>query len=264
MKEKIDAKALFKLGYGLYVVTTNDGARDNGLIVNTVTQVSSDPLCISVAISKQNHSHDSIRSSGKMNVNCLTETAPFALFRHFGFQSGKTVDKFADWPHRRSENGLAVLTEHVNGVISLVTRQYVDLGSHGLFLCDVVEAQVLSQEPTMTYAYYHAKVKPRPAADAEKTGYVCRICGYVYRGDPLPEDFICPLCKHGAADFEKITVKTEEKKMKGVCDICGWSYDVAAGDAENGIAPGTAPADLPEDFVCPLCGVGKEHFKEEA
>ena len=263
MKEKIDAKALVKLGYGLYVVTTNNGVRDNGLIVNTVTQVAAEPLCVAVAVSKQTYSFGSIAESGKMNVNCLTEDAPFDLFRIFGFQSGRDTDKFATVPFRRGENGLAVLTAHVNGVISLAVRKYVDLGSHGLFLCDVTGAEVLSQAPTMTYAYYHARVKPRPAA-VEKTGYVCRICGYVYEGEELPADFICPLCKHGAADFEKITVKTEEKLMRCVCEICGWGYDVAAGDSENGIAPGTKLSDLPEDFVCPVCGVGKEHFKEEA
>jgi rubredoxin len=244
-------------------MSARQGDRDNACIINTAVQVANNPTRISVAAIKGNLTHDMILATGKCNLSPLSTDAPFSLFERFGMQSGRSVDKLATWPHRRGENGLAVLTEHVNGVISLQTRQYVDLGSHGLFLCDVVGAEVLSQEPTMTYSYYHANVKPRPAASTEKTSYVCRICGYVYEGDPLPEDFICPLCKHGAADFEKVTVKTEEKKMKGVCDICGWSYDVAKGDPENGIAPGTAPGDLPEDFVCPVCGVGKDHFKTE-
>ncbi len=263
MQQNVDAKALFKLGYGLYVVTTREGERDNGLIVNTVMQLTSDPLRVAVAVNKSNYSHNVIEKTGKMNVNCLTVEAPFKVFEVFGFQSGRDVNKFADCTPARSENGLVVLPRYINGMISLRVAQTMDLGTHSLFVCDVTEARVISQAESMTYAYYHANVKPKPAP-AEKTGYICKICGYVYEGEPLPDDFICPICKHGAADFEKITVKTEEKSMKVVCDVCGWSYDVATGDPDNGIAPGTKLADLPESFACPLCGVGKDSFSEQA
>lgn len=200
---KTDQKALFKLGYGLYVVTVNDGVRDSGLIVNTVMQQTGEPCLVSVTVSKANYSHDVIKNTGKMNVNCLTEGAPFSVFETFGFQSGREVDKFKDGVKRRSENGLAVLTESVNAFLSLEVEQYLDLGTHGLFLCRVTESEVLGSDPSMTYAYYHAKVKPKPQT-AQKKGYVCKICGYVYEGEPLPPDFICPWCKHGAEAFEPI------------------------------------------------------------
>lgn len=261
----IDPKALFKLGYGLYVVTTNDGTKDNGLIVNTVMQVTSNPDCIAVAINKSNYSHDVARNSGKMTVNCLTEEAPFRVFEVFGFQSGRNVDKFADCAPQRGENGLVILPKYINAAIELSVKQYSDLGSHGLFICDITASRVISNAASMTYAYYHANVKPKPQK-AEKTGYVCKICGYVYEGEPLPEDFICPICKHGAADFEKITPtrdfenNKEEETMQYACEVCGWVYDEAKGDPDNGIAPGTKFEDLPESFACPVCGVGKDQF----
>ncbi len=263
----IDPKALFKLGYGLYVVTTNDGVKDNGLILNTVMQVTSNPDRIAIAINKSNYSHDVVRKSGKMTVNCLTESAPFQVFQTFGFQSGRNVDKLAGQTFTRGENGLAILSEHINAVIELAVEQYSDLGSHGLFICGITASQTVSDAPSMTYAYYHANVKPKPPK-AEKTGYVCKICGYVYEGDTLPADFVCPLCKHGAADFERITVgegaqkEKEKNKMKYSCNVCGWVYDEAKGDPENGIAPGTKFEDLPADFVCPVCGVDKEQFSK--
>ena len=199
------APALFHLQYGLYVVTCHDGNRDNGLILNTVTQVTNSPNRLAVAINKQNYSHDVIRQSGKMNVNCLTTDAPFELFERFGFQSGKTTDKFDSLTPRRSENGLAVLPQYINAFLCLSVEQYVDLGTHGLFICAVDSAQTLSDTETMTYTYYQSNVKPKPQAKQEqKTGYVCKICGYVYEGEVLPDDFICPLCKHGAEDFEKL------------------------------------------------------------
>ena len=199
----IDNTALFRLGYGLYVVTSNDGTRDNGLIVNTVMQVTVNPDRIAVCINKANYSHDVIRKQKKMNVNCLSVSAPFSVFQRFGFASGRDTDKFAQGVSRRAENGLAVLEEYTNACISLSVDEYTDLGSHGLFICSITEAVVLSKEPSMSYAYYHANVKPKPAP-AQKKGYVCKICGYVYEGEELPEDYICPLCKHGAADFEPI------------------------------------------------------------
>ena len=201
--DKNDLTALFKIGYGLYVVTSNDGKKDNGLIVNTVSQVTSTPNRIAVTINKANYSHHVIKQTGKMNINCLTVDAPFRVFEVFGFQSGRHVDKFADCEPLRSDNGLVFLPRYINSFLSLKVEQYVDLDTHGMFICSVSEARVLSDRETMTYAYYHANVKPKPET-AGKKGYVCKICGYVYEGDPLPEDFICPLCKHGAADFEPI------------------------------------------------------------
>lgn len=195
--------ALFRIGYGLYVVTSNDGKRDNGLIVNTVTQVSDRPNLIAVNINKNNYSHHVIKQSGKMNVNCLSVDAPFSVFETFGFQSGRNVDKFANCDPVRSDNGLVILPRYINAAFSLKVEQYVDLGTHGMFICSVTEARVISDKATMTYAYYFDNVKPKPKTEGKK-GYVCKICGYVYEGDTLPDDFVCPLCKHGAADFEPI------------------------------------------------------------
>ena len=204
MDTSMDMKALFKIGYGLYVVTSNDGKKDNGLILNTVMQVTNAPARIALAINKANYSHDVIKKSGAMTVNCLTVDAPFAVFERFGFQSGKSVDKFEGQEIVRAQNGLAVLPEYSNAFFSLKVIDYSDLGSHGMFICEITEARVLSDKESMTYAYYHANVKPKPA-QKKKSGYVCKICGYVYEGEPLPPDFICPLCKHGAEDFEKLT-----------------------------------------------------------
>jgi len=201
--EKYNLTALFRIGYGLYVVTCRNGEKDNGLIINTVTQVTNTPNRVAVTINKDSYSHHIIRQTGKMNVNCLTTEAPFKVFEHFGFASGRNVDKFADCQPLRSGNGLVILPRYVNAYLSLQVEEYVDMDTHGMFICSVTEAQVLSDEESMTYAYYHANVKPKPRTEGKK-GYVCKICGYIYEGDPLPEDFICPLCKHGAADFEPI------------------------------------------------------------
>ena len=200
---KNDLTALFNIGYGLYVITSNDGKKDNGLIVNTVTQVTNTPNRIAVTINKENYSHHVIKQTGKMNINCLTVDAPFTVFEKFGFVSGRNVDKFADCTPLRSDNSLVFLPRYINSFMSLKVEQYVDLDTHGMFICSVTEARVLSDRETMTYTYYQNNVKPKPETEGKK-GYVCKICGYVYEGEPLPEDFICPLCKHGAADFEKI------------------------------------------------------------
>ena len=200
---KNDLTALFNIGYGLYVVTSNDGKKDNGLIVNTVTQVTNTPNRIAVTINKANYSHHVIKQTGKMNINCLTTDAPFSVFEKFGFTSGRNTDKFAGTEPLRSDNGLVFLPRHINSFMSLKVEQYVDLDTHGMFICEVTEARVISDAETMTYSYYHANVKPKPQTEGKK-GYVCKICGYVYEGETIPEDFICPLCKHGAADFEPI------------------------------------------------------------
>ncbi len=200
---KNDLTALFKIGYGLYVVTSNDGKKDNGLIVNTVTQVTDTPNRVAVTINKQNYSHHVIKQTGIMNVNCLSTAAPFKVFETFGFQSGRTVDKFADCTPLRSDNGLVFLPRYINAFMSLKVEQYVDFGTHGMFICSITEARVISNAETMTYTYYQNNVKPKPQTNGKK-GFVCKICGYIYEGDVLPDDFICPLCKHGAADFEPI------------------------------------------------------------
>lgn len=200
---KNDMSALFRIGYGLYVVTSNDGKHDNGLIVNTVTQVSDNPNRIAVNINKANYSYHVIKRTGIMNVNCLSTEAPFKVFEQFGFRSGRNVNKFEGCTPARADNGLVILTHYINAAFSLKVEDYVDLGSHGMFICSVTEARVMSDKPTMTYDYYHKNVKPKPET-AGKKGYVCKVCGYVYEGEELPADYICPLCKHGAADFEPI------------------------------------------------------------
>ena len=178
---KNDLSALFKIGYGLYVVTSNDGKRDNGLIVNTVTQVTNSPNRIAVAINKENYSHHVIKQTGIMNINCLSEDAPFSVFETFGFASGRNVDKFANFTPLHADNGLAFLPRYINAFLSLRVEQYVDLGTHGLFICSVTEARVISDAPSMTYAYYQEHVKPKPET-AGKKGFVCKICGYIYEG----------------------------------------------------------------------------------
>ena len=200
---KNDLSALFNIGYGLYVVTCSDGKKDNGLIVNTVTQVTNTPNRVAVTINKANYSHHVIKQTGVMNVNCLTEDAPFRVFEDFGFVSGRNVDKLAHWEKPRSDNGLVFLPRYINSFLSLKVEQYIDLDTHGMFICSVTELRVLSDHPTMTYTYYQNNVKPKPQTEGKK-GYVCKICGYVYEGEELPDDFICPLCKHGVADFEEI------------------------------------------------------------
>ena len=196
-------RAIFKIGYGLYVVTCNDGKKDNGLIVNSVVQLTSTPKTVAVAINKQNYSHDVILETKKMNVNILNIDAPFSVFKNFGFQSGRTADKFKDVKSGKAQNGLQVLFENINAFLCLEVQQYVDMGTHGLFICGVTDAGVLNDKETMTYSYYQQNVKPKPQK-TEKKGFVCKICGYVHEGDTLPEDFSCPLCKHPASDFEPI------------------------------------------------------------
>ena len=200
---KNENAALFKLGYGLYVVTTNDGEKDNGCILNSVMQVTSTPNRVAVAINKQNYTHDIVMKTNKLNINCIAESAPFSLFQNFGFRSGRDTDKLSDVAFERSNNGLAVLKDNINAYMSLWVESTVDLDTHTLFICFVTQMDEISEERTMTYTYYQDHVKPKPQTEG-KRGYVCKICGYVYEGDKLPEDIVCPLCKHGAADFEPI------------------------------------------------------------
>ncbi len=204
----LDPTALFTLSYGLYVLTAREGGRDLGCIVNTVTQLTENPTRIAVSVNKQNFTNEVIQRTGLFNVSVLTEAAPMDLFRHFGFQSGRDVDKFAGRADPVSENGLRYLDGPVNALISGKVEQAIDCGTHMLYIALVTEARKLSDAPSMTYAYYFANVKPRPqpkpAQEKPRRGFVCRICGYFYEGDELPPDFICPLCKHGAADFEPV------------------------------------------------------------
>ena len=199
---KNDLSALFKIGYGLYVITTNDGKKDNGMIVNSVQQVTSKPNRIAVTINKDNYTHHIIMQTRKLNLNCLSVDAPFSVFEKFGFQSGRITDKFKDFDVLRSDNNLVFLPKYINSFMSLDVEQYIDLGTHGMFICSISEARVINDNQSMTYAYYFSNVKPKP--EVKKKGWVCKICGYVYEGDELPEDIVCPLCKHGASDFEPL------------------------------------------------------------
>ena len=203
LANKNDLTALFRIGYGLYVVTSNDGKKDNGLIVNTVIQLTDTPNRVAVNINKANYSHHVIKQTGMLNVNCLSTEAPFSVFQQFGFQTGRSVDKFAGQTVHRSDNGLVFLDKYINAFMSLKVEDYVDLGTHGMFICSVTEARVMSNQETMTYTYYQKNVKPKPETEGKK-GVVCTVCGYSDEGDELPADYICPLCKHGAADFEPI------------------------------------------------------------
>ena len=200
---KNDLNALFNIGYGLYVVTSNDGTRDNGLIVNTVSQVTNTPNRVAVTINKANYSYHIIQQTGILNVNCLDVSAPFSVFQNFGFRSGRTADKFEGIEELRSDNGLRFLPRYVNSFMSLKVESVVDLDTHGMFICSVTEARVMSDRQTMSYTYYQDNVKPKPETEGKK-GFVCKVCGWIYEGDTLPDDIVCPLCKHGAADFEPI------------------------------------------------------------
>ena len=200
----MDNKVLFNIGYGLYVLTANEGEKDNGCIINTVMQVTSDPLQIAIAVNKKNYTNEMIQRTKKFNVSILSESSKFEIFKHFGFQSGRDVDKFASfYDTKRSPNGVLYITQNTNSYMSAYVKQEIDLGTHTLFIAQLVAAEILSEEPTVTYTYYQNNIKPKPQK-TEKKGWICKICGYIYEGEYLPPDFICPICKHSAADFEKI------------------------------------------------------------
>ena len=202
----VDTKALYKLSYGLFLLTAKLGDKHNGCIINTASQITSDPLTLCVTVNKQNYTHDMILKSGKMNISVLTENAPFELYKRFGFQSGIDTDKFQEFSDiEESENGLYYLTKDCCAVLSCNVVHTIDCQTHTLFIVSVSEAKVLSDDPAVTYEYYHKHIKQTTVKkDDSKKGYVCKICGYVYEGEPLPEDFICPWCKHPASDFEKL------------------------------------------------------------
>ena len=213
----MDTTALFRIGYGLYVVTANDG-KDNGCIINTFSQITSEPNRVILAVNKLNHTHDMIKATGKFNVSMLTTAVPFSVFQHFGFQSGRDTDKFADWKDAaRSENGLLYLNKYTNAYISGKVIDSIDFGTHTLFAADVTDAEVLSDETSVTYDFYMKSIKPKPKK-TKKKGWRCRICGFVYEGDELPKDYVCPLCKHGAEEFEPIPADEPEKDL---ADLAG-------------------------------------------
>lgn len=200
----MDNIAFFKIGYGLYVLTCEENGKDNGCIVNTVIQATDIPKRLIVAVNKQNKTCDMIKNTKKLCVSVLDERADFEIFKHFGFQSGKDVDKFESFTDaKRAGNGVLYVTKATNAYFSAEVTDTVDLGTHLLFIADVSEAEVLSDKPTVTYTYYQDNIKPKPEK-SEKKGWRCKICGYVYEGEELPADFICPLCKHPASDFEQI------------------------------------------------------------
>lgn len=204
----MDKKTLFNLSYGLFVLTAAENGRDNGCIINTVAQLTSDPVLISAAVNKNNLTHDMIKNTGLMNISVIDNTADFSLFRHFGFSSGRDRSKFGTEESHKfmpaySDNGLLYIKNGTNAFISCKVRSETDLGSHTLFIAEMTDGKVLSDNRSMTYADYHENVKPKPQTE-KKRGWVCKICGYIYEGDELPDGYICPVCKHGAEDFERI------------------------------------------------------------
>lgn len=256
----MDMKAMNNISYGLYVLTASNGSFSNGCIINTLTQVTSSPNRVSVTVNKANFTCYMIKASGKFNVSMIDVTADFSLFTHFGFCTGRWENKFFEFPFKRAENGVPYIPDHTCAYLSGEVVQEIDLGTHIMFIADVTAAEVLSSNAPMTYAYYHANVKPKPAAapkaaeGSEGERWICNICGYIYEGH-LPDDFICPLCKHGAADFSRLDGDVPEKEEpkpvsdgeeKWICSVCGYVYEGA----------------LPEDFVCPICSVGADEFKK--
>lgn len=259
----MDKKAMYKISYGLFVVTANAGDRDNGCITNTLAQVTSEPNRVSLTVNKSNFTHDMIVQSGSFTASVISCDADFSLFKHFGFQSGRDTDKFAGYADcKRSSSGEMIVTRGTNAYISAKVCQTVDLGTHTMFIADVTDMEILSQAQSATYEYYQSNIKPKPEAvgttPAGETIWRCVICGYEYVGEELPDDYICPICKHPASDFEKVTNTpakdehipvgtTPEGKTIWRCTVCGYEYE---GD------------ELPEDFTCPLCGVPASDFEK--
>ncbi len=198
----MDNNVMFKISYGLYILTAKDGDKANGCVINTLQQVTTSPNRIAITVNKGNFTHDMIAKTGKFNVSILSEKADFDTFKHFGFQSGRDVDKFDGYPYETAANGIPYITKGANSFLSGEVISTSDLGTHTMFIADVADGEVISDDSSLTYDYYHKHIKESP--QQTKKGWVCKICGYVYEGDELPPDFVCPLCKHGAADFEKL------------------------------------------------------------
>ena len=260
----MDKKAMYKLSYGLFILTAREGEKDNGCVINTAIQAASTPNQISVCVNKANFTHDMIMRTGAFTISVISQKASFDLFKHFGFQSGKNVNKFADFKDcKRGENGIFYITQGTNAFISIKVEKTEDLGSHTMFVGEITDMEVLSDDTSATYEYYMNNIKPKPEAVGKtadgKTIWRCKICGYEYVGEELPDDFICPICKHPAADFEKVTNTSaakvaenkiqstssmEERKMdKWVCPVCGYVHEGPEAPAE-----------------CPVCHVKGEKF----
>lgn len=200
----MDKKAMFNLSYGLFILTARDGQKDNGCIVNTVIQVTETPNLITAVVNKQNYTHDIIAKTRGFNVSILSEDSKFQTYKHWGFQSGQNTDKLEGIEFKRSANGIIYITNETNAFISAKVISTSDLGTHSLFLAEVTDSEILSDIESVTYSYYHKNIKPKPNEQEKKKGYICTVCGYIYEGEVLPEDFICPWCKHPASDFEPI------------------------------------------------------------
>ena len=254
----MNTKALYNLTYGVYLMSAKDGGKDNACIINTAVQVANNPTRISVAAIKGNLTHDMIVKTGKLNLSALSVDAPFSLFEHFGMKSGRDVDKFATFTDvARSENGLLYLTKYATAFLSLNVVESHDLGSHTLFIGELVDAEVLEKAENCTYGYYQTVIKASATKPVAKTGWRCTVCNHVYEGENLPDDYICPICKHGKEDFEKIggeaAPKVEEVKpettvggaKKFVCSVCGYVHE---GDS------------APDQ--CPVCKVPSDKFTE--
>ena len=206
----MDTKSVYKISYGLYVLTASQGDKDNGCIINTLSQLTSSPMQISVTVNKANLTHDMIKATGVFNVSVIDTSADFSLFRHFGFQSGRNAQKFGTPDSYKfspcyADNGVIYVKSGANAFLSGKVVNGIDLGTHMMFIAEMNGGEVLSDKPSMTYEYYQQNVKPKPAQTAEKkSGWVCKVCGYIYEGEELPDDFVCPVCKHGREDFEKL------------------------------------------------------------
>ncbi|WP_297646520.1 flavin reductase [uncultured Treponema sp.] len=200
----MDSKAMFNLSYGLFILTAKDGEKDNGCIVNTVGQVTSQPNRISLTVNKSNYTHDMILKTKEFNVSVLAENSKFGTYKHWGFQSGRNTDKLESISFKRSANGLVYIAEETNAFLSAKVVSTLDLGTHTLFIADVTDGEVLSQVPSATYSFYQNNIKPKPASTEKKKGFICTVCGYIYEGETLPDDFICPVCKHPASDFKPL------------------------------------------------------------
>ena len=200
----MDNKAMFNLSYGLFILTAKDGEKDNGCIVNTVGQVTSQPNRISLTVNKANYTHDMILKTKEFNVSVLAENSKFGTYKHWGFQSGRNTDKLESISFKRSANGLVYIAEETNAFLSANVVSTLDLGTHTLFIADVTDGEVLSQVPSATYSFYQNNIKPKPASTEKKKGFICTVCGYIYEGETLPDDFICPVCKHPASDFKPL------------------------------------------------------------
>ena len=246
----VDNAAFNKFSYGVEILTTNVDGKDYGCVINTAGQVAAgDPKKITISVIKKNNTCDMVAKAGKFNISILTEDAPYSLFQHFGFQSGRDVDKFADFDDLdRMTNGIAYVTKYTNAVLSCEIIDVVDVETQVLYVANVVEAKVLSAAPSCTYGYYHAHIKPKKnPAPAQGEGYVCKVCGYFHEGSELPDDFVCPLCKHGKEDFEHIVPEVKQPVKGYVCTVCDHFVE--------------CDGELPDDYVCPICNHGKEAFE---